>query len=208
MISEVFIQSYNDFPFNEKEILRYAGCRDGADEAVLGLMHECTGEVSSLLACKFNISYRILPVSICEEGLLDFDILKVRSFDLAKCLKDCDGAVIMAATIGHGFDRLIGKYNRVNPAKALFMQAIGAERIETMLDEFCKELPAKIEAITGREDVHIRPRYSPGFGDLTLSVQPQVLDVVNANKRLGISLNEGFLMSPSKSVTAIIGILK
>jgi len=209
MISEVFVQSYNDFPYNEKEILRYTGCKDideGSD--VVHLMRECIKEVSDLSACTFNLCYRIFPVIKSDGGLIDFEAIKFTSNDLTRCLKDCDRAVFLAATLGQGLDRLIRKYNRLEPARALFMQAIGAERVESMLDTFCSELPGKIEAITKETGIMTRPRYSPGFGDLPLSVQPDFLKLLDANKRLGISLSEGFLMSPSKSVTAIVGILE
>lgn len=207
MISQVFVQSYKDFPYNEKEILRYAGCKEAdSDSAIVNLMRECTDEVSGLSACTFNLCYRIFPIVSMENGLIDFEAVKFQSHDLERCLRECDRAVFMSATLGQGLDRIIRKYNRTEPSKALFMQAIGAERVETMLDYFCKELPGMIEAITGEEGIMTRPRYSPGFGDLSLSVQPEFLKMVDANKRLGISLSDGYLMSPSKSVTAIIGI--
>ena len=60
---------------------------------------------------------------------------------------------------------------------------------------FCDSYPSKL-----------RPRFSPGFGDLALSIQPDILAITNARKNLSITLDEGFLMSPSKSVTAFVGI--
>lgn len=43
-------------------------------------------------------------------------------------------------------------------------------------------------------------------GDFPLSVQKDLLGGLEAGKRLGITLTEGGLMMPSKSVTAVIGI--
>jgi cobalamin-dependent methionine synthase I len=60
---------------------------------------------------------------------------------------------------------------------------------------FCDSYPSKL-----------RPRFSPGFGDLPLSLQPEILAITNARKNLSITLDEGCLMSPSKSVTAFAGI--
>lgn len=208
MASEVFLQTYSDFAVNEQEVLRYALCKDIAkDDPAVELMRECVRELYKLNALSYNISYRILPILSMDKdsGDIDFELIKLNSKKLIINLDGCGSAVFMAATIGSGIDRLIYKYNKINPAKALFMQAIGAERIETMLDAFMQDLPTLV-AKTVLKDVTVRPRFSPGFGDLSLNIQPEFLTIVNAGKRLGITLNDSLLMAPSKSVTAIAGI--
>ena len=208
MASEVFLQSYSDFTVNEKEVLRYAGCKEiSEDDASVALMRECVQELIKNRALSYNISYRILPIlSIDREASsIDFELIRLNSNKLIINLDGCENAVFLAATIGSGIDRFIYKYNKINPAKALFMQAIGAERIETMLDAFMGDLPEITSAFLQKE-VMVRPRFSPGFGDLSLSIQPDFLNIVNATKRLGITLNDSLLMAPSKSVTAIVGI--
>lgn len=213
MLSDIFIQKYNDFPVNINEVLRYAGCLGaGSDSDMSQMAWDCVKELSNSKVYSYAVSYRIVPItSISKDNDIDFNVFKIKSNDLAGMLAGCDSAVFIAATIGHGIDRVIHKYSRLNPARALFMQAIGAERVETMLDVFCEELPGNVRAIVSSEkgdlgDVTITPRFSPGYGDLSLSIQPQFLDVVDAARRIGITVNESLLMSPSKSVTAIAGI--
>ncbi|MBR3258643.1 MAG: vitamin B12 dependent methionine synthase, partial [Eggerthellaceae bacterium] len=46
----------------------------------------------------------------------------------------------------------------------------------------------------------------PGYGDLPLEVQPDLLGLLDASRRLGITLSDSLLMSPTKSVTAIVGL--
>lgn len=209
MVSEVFVKKYDGFDVNEPEVLRYAGCAGvSRDDEMYSLMSECIKEVNAPGVCSFSICYRIVPVTVTNENHVDFGMLETISNDLATCLKGCSEAVLLSATIGYGVDRIIGKYNRVNPAKALFVQAIGAERIETMLDAFCNDLPGIVCQITGRDNVAVRPRYSPGYGDLPLAIQPDFLRVTQAGNRIGITLNDSLLMAPSKSVTAIVGIVK
>lgn len=197
MVSDIYIQKYSDFPFNEREILRYAGCmgaNDGSD--MVKLMNDCISEVASTAVCTFNICYRFVPVVAAKEnGDIDFEIIKVGSTDLYKCIKGCKQTVFMAGTIGHGLDRLIRRYNHSNQARAIFMQAIGAERVETMLDYFCLNF-----------EKELTPRYSPGYGDLSLSIQPDFLKMLDASRKIGITINDSLLMTPSKSVTAIAGI--
>ena len=48
-------------------------------------------------------------------------------------------------------------------------------------------------------------RYSPGYGDLPLELQREIIRVLDCGRTIGITLTESLLMQPSKSVTAVIG---
>ncbi len=191
------IRSFDEPDHNRREILRYAMCAGCDDDKMLGLMEECIEECRKFASFSYRVSYCVVPLVSIDEGSgsIDMDILKITSTSLAANLSGCREAVVMAATVGPGIDRIIKKYTKLDPVKALFMQAIGAERVETLCNMFCDTYPNRL-----------RPRFSPGFGDLPLSLQPQILAVTNARKNLSITLDEGFLMSPSKSVTAFAGI--
>lgn len=176
--------------FNKKEISRYAG--NLQDEA---LLNECLTEVSDKLTC--NICYRKFPIS--KQGTaLNLGFAQTTSADLAKNLDGCDGIFLFAATLGIEIDRLIMKYGKLSPVKALIFQAIGAERIEKLCDQFCKDM-AKEETL--------KPRFSPGYGDLPLSLQNDIFAALDCGKNIGLTLNDSMLMSPTKSVTAIVGII-
>ena len=58
------------------------------------------------------------------------------------------------------------------------------------------------------EGVFLKPRFSPGYGDLPLSMQTDIFRVLDCPRKVGLTLNNSLLMSPSKSVTAIMGIHK
>lgn len=182
-------------PFCEKEALRYAGCRDADGETLL-LLRDCIDEVSDKLV--YRVCYRELPVMIRDE-LCDFGSFSVHSRQLAKNLDGCASVLLFGATVGVEMDRLIAKYGRISPARALMLQAIGAERIESLCDAFCREYAEE-------NGVGLRPRFSPGYGDLPLEVQKSVFAVLDCPRKIGLSLNDSLLMSPSKSVTAFAGI--
>ena len=82
------------------------------------------------------------------------------------------------------------------------MQAAAA----AMVEAYCNELNAMWKKEYLEKGLYLRPRFSPGYGDFPLSVQKQILDGLEAGKRIGITLTEGYLMMPSKSVTAVIGV--
>ena len=52
----------------------------------------------------------------------------------------------------------------------------------------------------------LEPRFSPGYGDLPLSAQKNIFAVLDPERRIGLTLNSSLLMSPSKSVTAFVGL--
>ena len=52
---------------------------------------------------------------------------------------------------------------------------------------------------------NFRPRFSPGYGDFPLTAQRDIFAILDCPKRIGLSLNQSLLLSPTKSVTAVIG---
>lgn len=190
MSNITLFKSYAEPPFDIKEILRYSGCKS-ADKETEELLNTCMDEVRKVLT--YKACYR--DFSVCIKGnLCDFKDFSVQSKNLAEFLKGRENVTVFAATVGVGIDRLIAKYSRISPSKALMLQAIGAERIEALCNAFCNDLSACNNSC-------IR-RFSPGYGDLPLEVQRDIFSVLDCGKYIGVSLNGSLVMSPSKSVTA------
>lgn len=179
---------------NTKEILRYARSVPG-EEGMDALLHECLNELLPLLS--YRICYKILPIKREGEELYIGEI-KPDSSLARNALGDCKRAVVFAATVGLSPDRLIRRYSTASPAKALLVQAIGAERVESLCDEFVRYLK--------EEGYLLRPRISPGYGDLPLTLQREIFSILECSK-IGLTLGDNLLMTPSKSVTAFIGVL-
>lgn len=195
MINTVISKSFCEPKFNIKEILRYAGSKTPSEE-ILALIDECLNEIEGKLS--YKVCYREFFVSI-NDNECDFGAFKTHSENLSNNLEGCKSVIIFAATIGIEIDRLINKYSRISPSKSLIFQAIGAERIETLCDTFCNDLNNNLNGLS-------KPRFSPGYGDLSLEIQKYIFSVLDCQKRIGLFLNKSLLMSPSKSVTAFVGI--
>ncbi len=193
-------KEYEAPPVDRREILRYSGVRGSAPE-VESLLDDCLAELSGRLT--YRVCFAEYPVFVKENTVMLGDI-RVVSSDLARRLEGCDRALIFAATVGHEIDRVIARYGRISPARALMVQAIGTERIEALCDAFEKEI-SEGQSRGGRQT---RKRFSPGYGDIPLTLQREIFASLACTGRIGVSLNESLLMSPSKSVTAIIGIGK
>lgn len=191
----ILTKSYSPPPICEKEILRYAGCKS-VDNETLKLLKTCIDETQDII--KYKVCYCVLPVKTCDKTC-DFFHFKILSGQLAKRLSGCKSVLLFGATLGIELDRLIAKYGKTSPAKALVIQALGAERIEALCDTFCNEFCAE-------NKVSLRPRFSPGYADLSLEYQKDIFKILDCPRKIGLSLNESLLMSPSKSVTAFAGI--
>ena len=197
-MSPVYLKHYDAPPINRKEILRYAGAVEGLFE-VECLLNSCLDEIKDRLM--YSVCFCELPIAITAGGV-DFGFAEIPSEDLRKNLDGCKKIVLFAATVGIEIDRFIARYTRSLPARALMYQAIGAERIEALCDCFSRE----IEAEKRTEGLYVRPRFSPGYGNFSIEAQSLIFDVLDAPRKIGVSLCDSLLMSPSKSVTAIIGV--
>lgn len=193
----VYINSYKAPEIDKKEILRYA--RSGENEQTVSLLDECIKETRDILS--YKVCFRRFKIKR-DDGGLDLGFAVSDSHSLSLCLEGCDEIILFAATVGVSLDRLIARYNVTSPAKAIMLQAIGSERVEALCDEFCKD----ISRLESEKEKALRPRFSPGYGDLPLEIQREVFSALDCTKSIGISLSDGLFMTPTKSVTAIIGI--
>ena len=131
----VTIKNYPAPPIDEREILRYAGCKE-AETDVLDLLHACLDEVRNKLV--YRVCYTELPLAVTGDTC-NLGAFSVQSSCLAKHLMGCARVLLFASTVGIEIDRQIVKYGRLAPSKALMMQAIGTERIEALCDLFCAD---------------------------------------------------------------------
>lgn len=186
-----------------KEICRYMGMRE--QDTTESFLAEIERQLSRLLEVSRVRSYwEIFP--ILRQGAGDgvrfyLGPMAVYSRDLDRNLQGCDQAAVFGATLGLEADRLIYRLEKTALGEAAITDACAAAAIEAVCDELCHGL--KKEAMV--RSMATRPRFSPGFGDFTLEYQPLIFGMLQLSKRIGISLTSGGMMTPCKSVTAVIG---
>lgn len=190
----VFTESYSLPPVNEREALRYAGVRGLFEDA------ELLARLDNAIELALSV---IEPrVCFCELDISDCDLAS--SLDLKKNLRDSSRVIYFAATLGVALDRLIARYSVTSPATALLIDAVGVERIEALCDAFENSQRERVK----KEGAVLRPRFSAGYGDLPIEYQKKIFTLLEPSSRIGVSLCDSYLMTPSKSVTALIGIEK
>ena len=198
MISSVLFKSYPAPIVKKEEALRYGGCRTQVKE-IEDLLNECIQEALPLFT--YKVCYREFPVFF-DGTTLDVGFFQTDSSALIKNLVGCTSVIAFAATVGLQADRLMAKYERLSPAKAVILQGLGAERIESLCDLFNADMKEEYE----KKGFFLRPRFSPGYGDCPFKTQKYFFSVLDSYHKIGLTLNDSLLMSPTKSVTALIGI--
>lgn len=171
-----------------------------------GDIPEISTKVESALELLRSVSapkklYRVYP--LCKEND-NFElvgsgiILKGKSANTL--LLDCHSAAVMICTIGFSFEAELRKAQARSMAEAVILDACGSALVEEACDEAEQEIAS---ALPGK---YLTDRFSPGYGDLALELQEDISRALNADKLLGVHLNESLLFYPSKTVSAIIGI--
>ena len=107
--------------------------------------------------------------------------------------------VFLCGTVGAEFDAWQRRLSVLSAADALLSQEIGLAAVEKVMDELENEVKVKVEG----EGLKLRPRRSPGYGDLPLELSREIINCLDAAKKIGVSITDSDLLVPSKSVTAI-----
>ena len=107
--------------------------------------------------------------------------------------------VFLCGTIGAEFDVWQRRLSVTSAADALLSQQIGLDAVEKVMDDLEKKSKAEVEG-EGRK---LLPRKSPGYGDLPLELSREIINRLDATKKIGVSITDSNLLVPSKSVTAI-----
>lgn len=180
------------------EIWRYLGYKNKKPEQeICSLIEDCLQQLEKVLSPR-QISRRV--DCRIEGDTIWLDTLQITSRSLAEHLSGCKEAFLFVATLGTGVDQLLRRYSQIRVSRATILQAASAAMIESWCDQCQKSLEEQVDGL------YLRPRFSPGYGDLPLDFQEPLLGYLEAGKRIGLGLTDSMLMTPSKSVSAIIGI--
>lgn len=202
-------KSVRDFEVSEvmmdtrtKEAIRYLGYgRHAIDERTLGLIQDSLIELEQIADERFV--YRIFEIKEQNEKELTIENIKIQSKNLSKNLKGCKNVVVFGATLGTRVDLLMKKYSVSHMTKAVVLQACAT----AVLEEYCDKIQKQI-ALGLDTGLYLRPRFSPGYGDFSILHQKDMLQMLEAPKKIGLTLTEGYMLTPTKSVTAVMGISK
>ncbi|QNU65271.1 methionine synthase [Ruminiclostridium herbifermentans] len=201
------IKYFDNIPATPKKelILTRLGYRKGITELNahdIALVEESMRQGQYL--CKPEGAYLIVPISTINGSVITLDNgVSIDSLGLTKLLQNSKSVVLMAATVGKKvIDKIFEEVEKGNAANGLIIDSVASQTADAALD-WMVQLLRKILIREGK--VLTKHRYSPGYGDLPLSYQKVIFDMLQL-ERLNISLTEKFMLIPEKSVLAIAGI--
>ena len=183
-----------------KEALRYLGFRGRpADEETVRMAEEILQELQHTLIPK--CVYKRYAVAVTERTVV-LDGWRIESEKLAHHLRGCKAAYLFAATLGVQADRKIRQLSARSMTRGAVANAVCSARIE----DYCDAMQAQLAEAEGAQGFYLRPRFSPGYGDFALESQREIFARLACEKRIGVTLTDALLMTPFKSVSAVIGV--
>lgn len=184
----VFVHTCKPIRLERKQIYRYLGLKQSPDEALKTHIERIAEHAEAEASCR--ISYCSVPFELSGDRISFGAFPTVESRKLADNLRGTSRALLFCATCGSYFDRKIAAA-RLQPSQAVIWDAVGTAAIEQFCDGFCAEQKT------------VRSRFSPGYGDLPLAFQKELLQWLRATQTIGVGLTDSLLMTPTKSVSAI-----
>nr|WP_315023005.1 hypothetical protein [uncultured Aminipila sp.] len=150
--------------------------------------------------------YKEFPIGIaedCGDLYIGNPKNKLSGRAAARHLEHCNNCVLVAVTLGPQIDKLIRRAQVTDMAKAVALDACASSLIEDLCDQINQHLTEEYH----QKDMELTTRFSPGYGDLPLEAQEIFSNLLEMEKKIGLTQSREHLLLPRKSITAIIGVL-
>lgn len=197
-----------DCVIDKKLVLRYLGYKGQDINVELqnrldNIIEQCQ---TSLIPKYIYQYFEIDTQSVDEKGIhavaLKNTTMVLPGKSIARHLREASEVALIACTLGIASEQQLRKLSAIDPVSAMMYDAACSALIESAAEQIQHKI--KQEALLHEKAISIR--YSPGYGDFPLSLQPQILRVLKAEQKIGLTATDTNLLLPSKSITAVIGI--
>jgi 5-methyltetrahydrofolate--homocysteine methyltransferase len=181
---------------NRTDALRYMGYGTREpDSQTSALLDKCERELLRAIDGKYV--YRVFSLT---DGQIPDSKFRLDGYSVKKHLQGCTKVIFLCATLSDTVDRLIRIKQISAMAEAIVVDALASAAVEQVCDlaenEILQEFP----------NLEHTWRFGLGYGDFPLTGQSKFLDILDAPKRIGVCVNESLLLTPTKSVTCVIGL--
>lgn len=194
-MKEIFLSA-----LNLDECARYLGYKGNTpDENILNIMKECEEQLVKTAVPRFL--YKKFQISSNDDGVevLGTNIVLTGN-SIKRHLDRCNEVILLCATLSQDVDKLIRITELKDMTRALITDALASVAIEQLCD--------KVEEVLHDENpsLSMTYRFGVGYGDLSLKYEKDILNVLNAEKMIGLCSSDAYILTPKKSVICIIGL--
>ena len=198
----------NLLQIDKNEVLRYLQYKNqNLSDNIKEEIDKCINRTKEII----NPRYICRTYSIEKQDIYNNKIvylkdsnIKFESDDIYKLFDKCDECILISATLGLEIEKEIRKLTYTNLSKGLIVDACAT----TAIEEVCDIVLYNIEKELLKENKSITMRYSPGYGDLSIEKNIDIINVLNSQKEIGLTVTDSGIMIPRKSVVALIGVSK
>lgn len=130
--------------------------------------------------------------------------LELPGTSMQEYLHGAESVLLFACTLGNKADRIIAELQATAPLDALLY----AQCANTLIESAAQSVQERVASLAMQDGLFARMRFSPGYGDLPLSINDKLLNVIDAGRMLGITTTPNHFMMPSKSISGVIGLFR
>jgi hypothetical protein len=193
-----------NFPIeiNRRAALRHLGYKSGSkiDDRIKTIIDQSLERAKQLAEPAGIYLIDIIVEHSADEVKLGCGIV-IRSKPVSRLMRFCTKAVIFTVTVGPAAEAEAAQIMDDKPAEAVILDSAAGEAAEGAVEYLHKT----IQMHSHRANLHLTPRFSPGYADWPLEAQRDIFACLRP-ERIGITLTETCMMIPRKSVSGIIGL--
>lgn len=186
-------------PLNLSEIKRYSGLDKYADFPASLLDQACT---EAYILAQPKATWQIYEYDASTATIMGTYPLKLEAPKIINYLSQAIQIAVIALTIGPKLEDKVSTYFATGEyTSGLLLDAAGTAAVEVAADQVCDFIKSQ----TTRQGYLTLPRFSPGYGEWDITVQPLILALANGDA-IDLKVTDSCMLQPRKSITAVIGI--
>ena len=173
---------------------RYLGLGGHApDSRTAALIDSCLAELDKHVPSL--TVWRVVPI---QNGSID----GISGVDFSTLLPGCTQAAVLAATLGPRTDALLHTYGRTTLSRAVVLDACA----NAAIGQLCDSLLQKLQQQQNKDGLFLTTPLYPGSDGLPLTIQRDIIRLLQADKAIGLTVSDTGVLLPTKSLTAIAGV--
>ena len=186
-------------PLNMNEIKRYSGLDQYTDFPAHLLDQACT---EAYLLAHPQATWQVYDYDVSTATIMGSHPLTLQAPKVIDYLSGAVQVVVIALTIGQKLENKVSEYF-INGeyTSGLLLDAAGTAAVEVAADQVCEFIKRQV----AQQGYMALPRFSPGYGNWDITVQPLILDLANAHE-INLTATDSCMLQPRKSITAVVAL--